>query len=180
VHNYPQADHATARRQAVEAVAAGGQWLDHGMADETWPRPWVVVDPPVEASFTWGEHFGPGLAVRRAEDDAEACRLHQRFPQRLVTAVFTRRRLEGDPAWTDLGGSVITVNDGVVPAAHPAAPLAGHGPSGWGVTQGADGLLALTRPLTVSRTSRWLRPPTDPPSESLQRRMRGFVRWWYR
>jgi aldehyde dehydrogenase (NAD+) len=56
---------------------------------------------------------------------------------------------------------MITVNDVIVPTAHPATPFGGHGDSGWGVTQGAEGLLEMTVPQVVSvRTDRF-RPHYD-------------------
>ena len=57
-------------------------------------------------------------------------------------------------------GSVV-FNDTVVPTAHPATPFGGRGASGWGSTQGAEGLLAMTYPQVISRRRGKYRPHVD-------------------
>ena len=53
---------------------------------------------------------------------------------------------------------LVTVNDVVVPTAHPATPFGGRGSSGWGSTQGAEGLLEMTVPQVVSARGGTMRP----------------------
>ena len=55
----------------------------------------------------------------------------------------------------------VTVNDVIVPLAHPATPFGGRGASGWGVTQGAEGLLEMTVPQAVSLKGGSFRPHYD-------------------
>jgi aldehyde dehydrogenase (NAD+) len=55
----------------------------------------------------------------------------------------------------------VTVNDVILPTAHPGTPFGGRGASGWGVTQGAEGLLAQTVPQTVSLKTGRFRPHYD-------------------
>lgn len=43
----------------------------------------------------------------------------------------------------------VTVNDIIAPTADPSAPFGGRGRSGYGVTRGAEGLLALTYPQSI-------------------------------
>ena len=51
----------------------------------------------------------------------------------------------------DTGGvGLVTVNEVIVPTAHPGTPFGGRRDSGWGVTQGAEGLLEMTVPQVVS------------------------------
>ena len=64
--------------------------------------------------------------------------------------MFTR-----NPRWAEsiaarLGSGVVTINDCIVPTAHPATPFGGRKQSGWGTTQGPDGLLGMTVPQVVS------------------------------
>ena len=181
--SYNQADWSGARTAADRAVADGGRWLDDAMADEGWRRPLVVVEPPLDGRLAAGGHFGPALAVFKAEDNGAAESIHRGFGQHLATSVFTtpasRPRWALDATAGYVGGGIFTINDCVLPSAHPAAPLAGHGPSGWGVTRGGPGLQAMTRPVVVSRTRRWPRTPLDPPSEKTQRNVARFVKWRY-
>src|SRR6266540_3232157 len=55
----------------------------------------------------------------------------------------------------------VTVNDVIAPTAHPATPFGGLGHSGWGVTQGAEGLLEMTVPQVVSVRGGTFRPHYD-------------------
>jgi len=55
----------------------------------------------------------------------------------------------------------VTVNDVIAPTAHPATPFGGLGHSGWGVTQGAEGLLEMTVPQVVSVRRGTFRPHYD-------------------
>jgi aldehyde dehydrogenase (NAD+) len=56
---------------------------------------------------------------------------------------------------------MVAVNDVIVPTAHPATPFGGVGNSGWGVTQGAEGLLEMTVPQVVSVRGGSFRPHYD-------------------
>jgi hypothetical protein len=56
--------------------------------------------------------------------------------------------------------------------------ITGHGPSGWGSSRGAEGLLAMTRPVFVTRTGR-LRPPAGPLDQSMMTRIRSSLGWLY-
>jgi aldehyde dehydrogenase (NAD+) len=75
--------------------------------------------------------------------------------------VFTRRPQAAAELAEHLRNGVVTVNDVIVPTAHPATPFGGCGESGWGVTQGAEGLLEMTIPQVVSRRSGRFRPHYD-------------------
>ena len=60
-----------------------------------------------------------------------------------------------------LDSGLVSVNDIIAPVAHPGAPLGGRGASGWGVTQGEEGLLAMTRPMVLSIRKGHFRPHYD-------------------
>ena len=49
-----------------------------------------------------------------------------------------------------LRSGAICINDLIVPTADPRLPFGGAGASGYGVTRGPEGLLALTRPVVTS------------------------------
>jgi len=128
-----------------------------------------------------GAHFGPVVAVVPVSGLDEALRVHARHRHRLATSVYTRAsaRLRRDAAFlASLGSSVVTFNESVTPTGHPAATIAGHGASGWGATRGEAGLLALTRPLTVSETA-WWTPAAVPPQGSALRLLARMVSWMH-
>lgn len=76
--------------------------------------------------------------------------------------------LFGGPEWTRqvlpyCRSGFVTINDIIAPTADPRAPFGGRGLSGYGVTRGAEGLLAMTYPQAVF-TNRGPRFHLWPPS----------------
>ena len=113
----------------------------------------VFADCPRGVPLVEGRHFGPLLAVIPVKglDDALAC--HDRVDQVLATSVFTRNPARVDAFRDRLRSTLVTVNDCLLPTIHPSVGLAGHGKSGWGITKGEAGLLAMTRPIYTTRTA---------------------------
>lgn len=149
----------------VELPGPGSPWL----------RPLAMAECPADSPLAAGEHFGPVLALIPARDDRAALAIHAGFAQRLATSLFTRSARRGAELAAALGSSLVTINDAVIPAMHPASGISGIGPSGWGVSRGIDGLLAMTRPVTVTRTRPTLRLPPGPVSASSMRGLRQLV-----
>ncbi|MEQ8769777.1 MAG: aldehyde dehydrogenase family protein [Phycisphaerales bacterium] len=161
----PELARAHALLEESGARAIGSGWARAGVGCES------------DSSLARGEHFGPVLAIVGVSSDGAAIELAKSYPQRLATAVFTRSRRRIDAS--DLGSGIVTINDCVIPTGHPGVSLGGTGPSGWGVTRGEAGLLAMTRGVNVSVTSGRIRTPTDPPSDAVAGRVTRFVRAWY-
>jgi len=141
--------------------------------------PTFVADCPADADLVTGDHFGPALAVVRCRDLDHALSVHRRCDQHLTAMVFTSSGGRAADLAPRLGASNVMVNDAVVPFSHPAATLAGHGASGWGPSQGAAGLLAMTREVHFSRTPKRPRPPTAPPSERDVTMLKRIARFLY-
>ena len=156
------ADHC--RSLHAEALARGGRDLHPAadLGDAQSMRPAMVVTDP-EDTLGEGRHFGPLCAVVRVASLDEAIAAHRRCDQHLATSVFTRSPRAHAALPARLGVTTVTFNDCIIPTAHPGAAIGGLGPSGWGVTQGDAGLLALTRPVHVSRTHPLVRIPPKPP-----------------
>lgn len=157
---------------AREAERAGARRIESG-----WPL--ILADCACDCAFAAGRHFGPALAVIRADTDAHMLEMHRSCTQRLATSVFTRDPVSAAPLAAELGSGIVTFNDCVVPTAHPALGIGGVGESGWGITRGEAGLFALTRPVYVLRTHARLRLPTDRSDQGTQRRVAAFTRWRY-
>lgn len=89
---------------------------------------------------------------------------------RLAASVFGPTRAAGELA-NRLDVGCVTVNDLVAPTADPRLPFGGRGQSGFGVTRGPEGLLAMTTPQVIatrtSRTAVHLSPRNDSDAELL-------------
>jgi len=142
-------------------------------------RPIAILDCDPHTSIVEGNHFGPVLAVVPVQSVDVALDIHRHCDQHLATSIFTRRPARVRNLAAALRASHITINDCVLPTAHPASTLGGHARSGWGVTRGREGLLALTRPVTISSTSPLIRPPTGAPTAKLVTRLSSLIRFLY-
>jgi len=163
------------------AIAAGGRSLSAVVESPRGRemRPLAIVDCPPDVELVNGDHFGPILAIVRVRDEVEALRIHHRCGQHLATSIFSRSAGRIRRLTQSLEATTVTVNDAVLPTAHPATSIGGRGESGWGISRGREGLLAMTRPLFASTTSSWLRPPIDVPTPTMRGRMMRFLRWMY-
>jgi acyl-CoA reductase-like NAD-dependent aldehyde dehydrogenase len=105
--------------------------------------------------------FAPLLGVCPVADDAEAVGRHNAGPFGLSAAVFSRDTAAAADLAARLHTGSVVVNDVIVPTAHPGTPFGGRRASGWGVTQGAEGLLAMTVPQVVTVRRGSFRPHVD-------------------
>lgn len=142
-------------------------------------RPTAVIDCPVDAALALGAYFGPVLAVIKVRDADEAVSIHRLVGQHLATAVFTRDAARAAAMAAGLRSSVVTINDAVLPTGHPGVSLGGRGPSGIGVSRGEEGLLAMTRPVVVTRSKGSARLSLRPVTPGIEAGMSRFIRWWY-
>jgi len=172
-----QAD--AAERIIHDAVAAGAECIRR-RASPRLPdlfQPALLVHPPVQL-FTEAL-FAPVLAVFPYSDLSEALAADAQCGYGLGAAIFTRRTDRARALAAQLRTGVVYVNDVLAPTAHPATPLAGRGNSGWGATQGVEGLLEMTAPQTVSFVSGSWRPHYDWRSSRLgqRRALEALLRW---
>lgn len=163
-------------RQAEAAIAAGARSLTGHLEPPVGStvRPVALTDCTRSMDAVAGRNFAPLLAIVPVTDTAEALAIHNDCDQHLATSIY------GSPAAAELlcaqlASGIVTINDTVLPAAHPGGAVTGTGASGWGPSQGKEGLLAMTRLSQRSRTSTLIRTPLDPPAPHLQRSMTGFV-----
>jgi acyl-CoA reductase-like NAD-dependent aldehyde dehydrogenase len=129
--------------------------LDHGakLIAGRWPcadtvAP-ILLDDANPAMRLLQEDLGlPIASIVRVRNAAEIHAAQAACPFKLGASVFGPVREARDLARTLDVGSIV-VNDLIAPTADPRLPFGGAGRSGFGVTRGAEGLLALTRPRVV-------------------------------
>lgn len=163
---------------AVAAAKLGGR-AAIGVSEQSrgaWMRPTAVIDCPRDAALVRGEHFGPAMAVLPVRDANDAIAVHGACDQHLAASVYTRRPARAEALAARLRVGIVTINDTVMPVSHPGGSLAGTGQSGWGVTRGEAGLLAMTRPVFIANTSTRVRTPTGEPPAGALRKLAWFSR----
>jgi acyl-CoA reductase-like NAD-dependent aldehyde dehydrogenase len=154
-----------AGRLVREAVAEGGRLLAPRSAAEVGEggcRPAVVADARPGMALCREASFAPVLAVLPFDGVEEALAMEAECGYALGASVFTGRAERAGPIAARVRAGMVAVNDVIVPTAHPATPFGGRGRSGWGVTQGAEGLLEMTVPQAVSVRAGTYRPHYDP------------------
>jgi len=92
--------------------------------------------------------FAPILSLMRAANVLEALAANSACPYALTAAIFGPER-EARKLASQLRVGNVTINDIIAPTADPRTPFGGRGRSGFGVTRGAEGLLAMTTPRTL-------------------------------
>lgn len=162
----------------VEAARAAGIRVEPATTDAE--RPTLLVNPPADSPACTEASFAPLISVLDYEDDAELSRKIAASPFGLSAAVFSGDRRRAEAFAANLRAGSVVVNDVIVPTAHPGTPFGGRGSSGWGVTQGAEGLLQMTVPQVVSRRYGRFRPHVDAAlanDPSITDLMRGLLRF---
>jgi acyl-CoA reductase-like NAD-dependent aldehyde dehydrogenase len=153
-----------AERLVSEALAEGARLLvEPGPADGNGSacRPAVLVDARPEMALCREAAFAPVMAVLPFDTVEEALRMDAQCPFGLGASVFTRSAEAARELAGRLRTGLVTVNDVIAPLGHPATPFGGRGESGWGTTQGADGLLEMTVLQVVSVKGGRFRPHYD-------------------
>jgi acyl-CoA reductase-like NAD-dependent aldehyde dehydrogenase len=135
-----------AERLVREALNEGARPLLDGAAG----MPGVVLDARPDMALCREASFAPIAAVLPFASLEEALRMDTQCPYALGASIFTRDAKRGLQLADQLRAGMIAFNDVIVPTAHPATPFGGRGDSGWGVTQGAEGLLEMTVPVVIS------------------------------
>ncbi|MEY4787656.1 MAG: hypothetical protein RL692_1550 [Planctomycetota bacterium] len=165
-----------------QAVSLGGHSLSGVVeySNQANVRPTAIFDCSITSELAMGNHFSPAVAVIRADDAAHALAIHKTFRKHLSVSVFVgsqqARSLAANAVFIEqLRAGFVTFNDALIPTAHPSTSIRGTGESGWGATRGEAGLLELTRSVTVSNTSRWIRMPTGEPDIKSQRILRAIL-----
>jgi acyl-CoA reductase-like NAD-dependent aldehyde dehydrogenase len=171
-----------ARRLVEEALAQGARLLTatalppQGQA----MAPVVVAEARPEMALCGEASFAPLLALLPFDTLEEALVMDRHCPYGLGASIFTRTAPRASGLAQRLRAGMVAVNDVVAPTTHPATPFGGRGASGWGVTQGAEGLLEMTVPQVVSLRGGRFRPHyglTSPGQPGQEEMLRGLLDW---
>jgi acyl-CoA reductase-like NAD-dependent aldehyde dehydrogenase len=93
--------------------------------------------------------FAPVLSLVSAESEADLVTVERGSPLCLGASVFSARPERALALAAQLRSPNIAINEVVIPLGHPATPIVARGASGWGSTQGDEGLLELTVPRVI-------------------------------
>lgn len=147
-----------------QAEAAGAKRIVRGARENRLPSSCAataVLDARPEMALCREASFAPLLAVISYDTLDEALRMDACCSYGLGASIFTENPHRAVRLAEKLRTGMVTINDVVVPTAHPATPFGGRGESGWGVTQGEEGLLEMTVPQVVSMRRGKFRPHFD-------------------
>ncbi len=147
-------------RLVADALAKGGRLVSKsdGSLDEAEFRPTVIADARPEMDLFREASFAPLLALLPFDDVEQALTMDRLCPFGLGASVFTTRPRQAHQIAARLKTGMVTINDVIAPTAHPVSPFGCVRESGWGVTQGAEGLLEMTVPQVVSLKKGRYRP----------------------
>ena len=120
-------------------------------------QPAVILDGSPEMAVCNEACFSPIVAVIPCDSTGAMVERANACGFGLAASVFSA----GTTSIPELRVGSVVFNDTVVPTAHPATPFGGRGASGWGSTQGAEGLLAMTYPQVIAHRGGKDRPHVD-------------------
>lgn len=173
---------ATARAMVADAIARGGvnvvtvegDWSD--MLTEEQMRPTIIDGAAAEWPIASADIFAPVATILQSQDDEQTVELVNRCRYRLAAAIFGEARwARGLAERLDVGH--VSINDVIVPTADPRVPFGGCGDSGFGVTRGPEGLLAMTRPKVIARHHGRLFLHLRPRQASDAARLMEMLKW---
>jgi acyl-CoA reductase-like NAD-dependent aldehyde dehydrogenase len=153
-----QADRMVQEAVSEGAIAITGASADPDNRDHMSCTPTVVADARPEMTVCQEASFAPIIAVLPFERVDDALRMDASCSYGLAASIFTASRVRANEIARHLRVGMVAVNDVIVPTAHPATPFGGRRESGWGVTQGEEGLLEMTVTQVVSVTRGKFRP----------------------
>jgi aldehyde dehydrogenase (NAD+) len=135
-----------------EATLYGARVLLNGLhvapADEGCVYSTLLMDVTADMRIAQTDIFAPVLSILRVEDEEAAVAAHNACPYALTTSIFgTSTQAEALASRVHAG--TVLINDIIVPTADPRAGFGGRKQSGYGVTRGREGLLAMTAPKTI-------------------------------
>jgi aldehyde dehydrogenase (NAD+) len=147
----PEKTERLVRELIEDAQAQGARDLLSGV-EESGGRgllaPTLLVGATPEMLCMQTDVFAPMLSVMRTADFDEALAANAACPYALSASLFGPER-EAVRLASRIPAGTVLINDVIFPTVDPRVPFGGRGRSGFGVTRGAEGLLAMTTPKTI-------------------------------
>ncbi len=140
-------------------------------------EPTVLAELDLDSSILREETFGPVLPVVRVKDGEEAVQKANEVPFGLSASVWTRNRSRGISLAQRLRAGSVCVNDALVHFGVPSLPFGGVGESGYGRSNGVEGLreMTRTRSILVDRLGLEREPWWFPYSRATERILKGTL-----
>jgi aldehyde dehydrogenase (NAD+) len=160
------------------AREAGCEVFRNGSKDGIPPT--VIVGDNATSLLGSAACFAPVLGVTEYETLDQALALHRQSRFGLAASIFTQDLTAAARIARQLKVGQVIINDVIVSTAHPGTPFGGRGVSGWGITQGEEGLLEMTLPQVLTVRRGRFRPhvdgtlSADPASADISE---GLLRW---
>ena len=139
-------------------------------------KPLILDQVQSHAPIAAADLFAPVTSMIRVADSQEAVSIVNQCPYRLAASVFGPND-QAEQVACQLSVGSVSINDVVVPTADPRVPFGGRGQSGFGVTRGAEGLLAMTVPKVTSRRRGRFAPHLIPREKLGQRTLFGALQF---
>ncbi len=166
--------------QLAEAVEGGATVVTGG--NRTDPasnvlEPTILTNLDPDSGILRRETFGPVLPVIQVKDGEEAVEKANGIPLGLSASVWTKDRSRGISLAQRLRVGAVCINDALVHFGVPSLPFGGVGESGFGRSNGEEGLkeMTRTRSVLVDRLGLKREPWWFPYSRGTERMLKGAL-----
>ena len=137
---------------ALEAVGQGARFIGPVPSlpsAETGCPPLLLANANPEMRICRESLFAPVLCLVPAKSEQDMLKVEKACPLSLGASVFSAVPGRALALANRLRSPNISINEVVISTGHPATPIVAKGLSGWGSTQGDEGLLELTEPRVI-------------------------------
>jgi acyl-CoA reductase-like NAD-dependent aldehyde dehydrogenase len=163
----------------AEASFNGAEILLDGLAgSEANPgsiSPTLLAEVTPEMRIAQTDIFAPILSLLPFHSHEHAAAMHERCPFALTAAIFGPEPQARLLAKNLIAGTIL-YNDIIIATADPRVPFSGRKRSGFGVTRGREGLLAMTTPRAHVRQRSRSRMPYQPTTPAHAELFAGLLR----
>ena len=179
----PMQVHPAARKNLVNLIQAA---LDSGARDVTGKfnpahfdehgslRPLILDRVNSVDAIASSDIFAPVCSLIHLANIRQAIPIINGSDYRLAASVFGPAA-EAKTFADELQVGSVCINDLIVPTADPRLPFGGRGQSGFGVTRGREGLLAMTVPTVISQRRGRFAPHLQPRQPSDAQTLTGAL-----